>query len=85
MRDVNSKALKEVLGKLKLYKTTLFQGRFGHLEYVCVCDTPGYDLILQSYAYHYQASIIFATSATSSTETLKRTPLSLVLGKLSFL
>ena len=36
LRDVNSKALKEVLGKLKLDKKTLFEESFGHLEYVCM-------------------------------------------------
>ena len=40
LRDVNSKALKEVLGKLKLDKKTLFEESFGHLEYVCMIP-PG--------------------------------------------
>ena len=34
LRDVNSKARKEVFGKLKLDKKTLFEDSFGHLEYV---------------------------------------------------
>ena len=77
MRDVNPKALKEVLGKLKLDKKTLFEESFGH-------DPPGYDLILKSYVYNFQASIIFVISVTLSTEILKYTQLSLVLGKLNF-
>ena len=40
LRDINSKALKEVLGKLKLDKKTLFEESFGHLEYVCMIP-PG--------------------------------------------
>ena len=36
LRDVSSKVLKEVLGKLKLDKKTLFEESFGHLEYVCM-------------------------------------------------
>ena len=36
LRDVNSKALKELLGKLKLDKKTLFGESIGHLEYVCM-------------------------------------------------
>ena len=80
---VDSKALKEVLGKLKFDKKTLFGESFGHLEYVCMIP-PRYDLILQSYIYHFQASIIFVISGTSSTEILKCTPLYLVLGKLNF-
>ena len=37
---VDSKALKEVLGKLKFDKKTLFGESFGHLEYVCMIP-PG--------------------------------------------
>ena len=47
-------------------------------------DPTEYDLILQSYAYNFQASIIFVISATSSTEILKCTPPSLVLSELIF-
>ena len=36
LRDVNSKALKEVLGISKLDKKTLFEESFGHFEYVCM-------------------------------------------------
>ena len=36
LRDVNSKGLKEVLGKLKLDKKILFEENSGHLEYVCM-------------------------------------------------
>ena len=71
LRDVNSKALKQVLGKLKLDKKTLFDKKFWSLG-ICVYDPPGYDLILQSYVYNFQASI------------LKCTPLSSVVGKLKF-
>ena len=36
LRDVNSKALKELLGKLKLDKKAPFEESIGHLEYVCM-------------------------------------------------
>ena len=46
LRDVNSKALKEALCKLKLEKKTLFKENFGHLEYVCMIPQVWFNLTI---------------------------------------
>ena len=46
LRDVNSKALKEALCKLKLEKKTFFKENFGHLEYVCMIPQVRFNLTI---------------------------------------
>ena len=60
LRDVNSKALKEVLGKSKLDRKTLFEESFGHLEYVCMIPP---DII---YSYNHMFIISKHPSSLSS-------------------